>query len=465
MNNEFFKFNGAGYLLITLVSLLTVLTYNPMFTFISVISAPVLITLLWRKDEPPVLFFAMLQQLVSVSIKVFYADFLGEPFNYLHENPENIEYAFISGIVGILTISVGIHLAIRKIPAQNDTLTSIIQRYSPKKITLSYGAFAILSPVLILLAYSVPGVQQFFYKILELRWSFLFILYISLRKENFNIHVFYIIASIELLLGFSGYFSTFKDYIFAIIICYFTINQKFKPIQIIPFTFIALIILYSGIIWQTIKPSYREFLAQGQITQASQVSTSDALGELTVLIEDMDTEKHQEGFESLINRISYIDLFSATISYVPSAVPHEQGSLWKNAIVHIVQPRILFSEKEILDDSEKARKYTGLNFAGMESATSIGIGYMAESYVDFGLFFMHFPLFLFGVLIGLTYKFILENSFNKLWGYAFVLPIFFNINTFETALDKMFGGLIMYLLIVIIANKFIVTKIDKLIRS
>ena len=54
--------------------------------------------------------------------------------------------------------------------------------------------------------------------------------------------------------------------------------------------------------------------------------------------------------------------------------------------------------------------YTGSRVAGTEEGTSIGIGYMAESYIDFGPIYMFVPILLLGVFYGLIYRYFIARK-------------------------------------------------------
>ena len=103
--------------------------------------------------------------------------------------------------------------------------------------------------------------------------------------------------------------------------------------------------------------------------------------------------------------MSYVQYFALTMVNVPTSMPYEHGALWAGAIRHIVTPRIFFPNKAVLDDSERASLYTGMAVAGAEQGTSIGIGYMAESYVDFGPIGMFLPILFLGIFYGLMYRY------------------------------------------------------------
>ncbi|GAA3956355.1 hypothetical protein GCM10022246_07880 [Pedobacter ginsengiterrae] len=219
------------------------------------------------------------------------------------------------------------------------------------------------------------------------------------------------------------------------------------------------------IIWQYVKPQYRSFLSGGERAQVVKVSKANALEKLFELASDSEKLKYEDGITILLDRITYIDIFSATTSYVPLNRPHEHGRLWLDAIKRVFMPRILFPDKTAINDSEKTNIYTGIGFAGVESGTSISLGYVTESYIDFGFPGMLIPLFAWGMVIGIVYKYIITKSYNLIWGFAFLVPLIFQINLFETALDKLIGSLIAFFLIFLLLNKFVIKRLDNYLKN
>ena len=59
-----------------------------------------------------------------------------------------------------------------------------------------------------------------------------------------------------------------------------------------------------------------------------------------------------------------------------------------------------FPNKEVLDDSRMTNYYTAKRYDDLSRGTSIGLGYMAEFYIDFGKYFMFIPVFFLGCLYG-----------------------------------------------------------------
>jgi hypothetical protein len=146
-----------------------------------------------------------------------------------------------------------------------------------------------------------------------------------------------------------------------------------------------------------------------------------------------------------------VNFFALALENVPNRVPYENGGLWTGSIMHILTPRLLFPDKPALDDSERTRLYTGVQVAGVESGTSIGIGYVGESYIDFGPVWMFAPIFLLGILYGLINRFFLTRTKYKLLGAALAVSVLiFNAYEIETSNVKLLGGVVSVALVSVV---------------
>lgn len=443
---------------------LALLTSNPFFTVLALLFPPIAAKLLWKKNEPPVLFLGMMFQWMQVTIKVFHADIFDIPFKAVADYPENIDDAFLLCLTALFVESVGIFLIIRRFTSPSIShLNKLSDLYSLNKITLLYIIFSAIAPIA--LAYGPGSILQFIYKLIDFKWAIFFIFYTLTFLQQKKTYNFYFIILVEIILGFTGYFSNFKDFFLFAAICYLTIKQRLSTFQYMLLGISALVLFNIMVIWQTVKGDYRAYLSGGVAAQIVTVSRTQALNVLSYRISTLNKTDFQRGMRALVDRISYIGFFSATKSYVPSHLPYENGKLWFDAITKIFTPRILFPNKPIIDDSEKTRKYTGHDFAGAEKGTSISLGYVTESYIDFGPIFMFVPLFLFGMVIGWVYSFILTNSYNQLIGYACAIPLFFQLYTFELALDKEVGALIAYFIVYLIVRKFAMIAFESFISK
>ena len=126
---------------------------------------------------------------------------------------------------------------------------------------------------------------------------------------------------------------------------------------------------------------------------------------------------------------------------VPSFQAHEDGRIITSALLHLVTPRVLFPDKpELPSDSEMVRKYSDVNVAGADENTSIAFGYAAESYVDFGIPLMFVPVFLYGLLAGVSYQGMLQMLRHRELAISVVTVIFWlSLYLFERSWVKTLG--------------------------
>ena len=158
--------------------------------------------------------------------------------------------------------------------------------------------------------------------------------------------------------------------------------------------------------------------------------------------------------------MSYVEFLALTMKQVPTYIPHENGNLFISALEHILKPRILFPDKKPIYDSELTSKYTGVQFAGAEQGTSFSLGTVAESYVDFGKYYMFIPIFFFGLWIGWMYKYFIVNGYNIIWGMCYSAPIFQFAWSFPVPTAKFFGWSVTYFIGFWFLNKYIIKYLD-----
>ena len=166
--------------------------------------------------------------------------------------------------------------------------------------------------------------------------------------------------------------------------------------------------------------------------------------------------------EPLFQRIAYTDFFAATLDYVPAHIPYERGALWGTAIQHVLKPRILFPSKpRLLSDSEVTMRYTGLFMASDAEGTSISLGYMGESYADFGPVGMFGVVLILGIGWGLMYAYFVRRAHVPVLGLAVALSVLIGAYKFEIASIKLLGGVLMKFLVLAVLFKLFETRIHR----
>ena len=171
-------------------------------------------------------------------------------------------------------------------------------------------------------------------------------------------------------------------------------------------------------------------------------------------------DNYSIGLENLIHRVSSIEFLGMTLQQVPTFKAHENGQLLKDALGHILKPRILFPDKKVIYDSELTSKYTGRKFSGAEEGVSFSLGTVAEAYIDFGKYYMLIPIFLFGLWIGWMYKYFIVNGYSIIWGLCLTAPFFRFASSFSLTTSKFLGWSVTYFITFWFINKYLIKYID-----
>jgi hypothetical protein len=441
---------------------------NPVLTLVSILVLPFLIKMLWDKDIPPVLIAGIVFQWLSITLKVFYANIFGMEFTdqFIHRFPENIETAFYLSITGLISFSFGIYLSKNKnVNYTKENFTVTLKKYDSKKLLIFYLIFSLVLYLYANYAWLLPGFTQLLLQFKSFKWGLLFLTFSVCYLKRERLFIFFLILFTEIIVGFTTYFSSFKEFIILLAIFYLYYNPVEK-LNLKKFSLAAAftaVIISLSVIWTVAKQDYRYFLSGGIQEQVVTVSRTEALSEFINISASIDLELAGIGVLALVERLSYIDFFSAAIDYVPTHIPHTNGKLFFESFLHIITPRLLFPDKEALDDSEHLNKYTGLNVAGVREGASIGLGHKGDAYIDFG-YFLFIPLFILGFLIGKIYYLILRKSYNIIWAFAFIIPMFYIVNLNEISMIKMVGAVFTYLVMWFVINKFFVKKFDGWIK-
>lgn len=424
--------------------LLGLLSPYPLLTAACCLAPPVMGGLLLFKGESPILFACCLMNWLQVVTAVFYADVFGATLENVLQFPE-VEKATWLSLVGTMVVAVGMRTALDPTSRGNVMAAKMEQNLEKLSIGRLYlvwwGAF-IVGSMLETVAWKFGSLRSITTPILSIKWIFFYLFAYRVLARNERMGLLVSAMLVEFLSGFSGYFGSFKEVLMMFLVVVMSLRRGLslhaRGLAIV----IVIIGFVASIFWSVVKTDYRDYLKM----QWGKTGGDDMVTRLEVmqhLISRVDRNKMDEGFKALVARVSYTGWFGATISHVPAFEPHAGGELWLGAVTHVLMPRIFFPNKKALNDSDRARRFTGLRLSGSEEGTSIGIGYMAESYADFGTYGMFFPIYLLGLLMGRIYQQFCRNSYSTLFGTAIATGILFSmILSFAFSNAKIVGALI-----------------------
>lgn len=280
-----------------------------------------------------------------------------------------------------------------------------VHTFSPRSEGLSASRLFIGYFVLLLVDRSAGpfiggGLAQFIIALGSFKFVFaLLIAFLWITRREGGVILIAIVTT-ELVTGFTGYFSGFKDIFIILGVGTLIVADKYllrvRALMICAVAFLLVL----GAIWTAIKPYYRMALSGGESAQVVKLEFDQRLSLLQSMISDLQLKQIYDGFNGMAARISYVDIFGQVMDRVPAQVPYQNGSVWADAIKNIIMPRILFPDKGVLTgDSVRTNMYTGRRYATENEGTSISIGYVGDSYIDFGVL----GIFLIPMFLGLLY--------------------------------------------------------------
>jgi hypothetical protein len=304
----------------------------------------------------------------------------------------------------------------------------------------SYLAAIFLVGVLEAFAWRIPRLTQAILVLGYSHWALLLLILRRLVHPRIQWQWLGPILLGELVLGFTGFFAGFREPLF---ISFLVFMERFKWRRIghwIALSILAALILVTGLLWTAIKRDYRRDFRD----EAFAGSTSAHLERVQELSEGwllQSMDQKTADLDSMVDRMWAVYYPALAVRRVPAVIPHTQGALLWEAVRHILTPRLLFPDKpEKTSDSDKVRLYSGVWVAGREKGVSIAFGYAAESYVDFGVPLMFLPIFLYGLLMGIAYQWLLRAIYHRELAVALVTVVFWlSLYLFERSWLVMLG--------------------------
>lgn len=428
--------------LLCALALLALLSPNPGIGFVGVLIATAAALILWRPAEPQVLLFIVGFQWLQAFAPVLLALYEGQTIGQIMGGPA-FETATLLSLIGIGVFALGLKVMTRRTPLiDHQRLIDGLFSLNRNRLFLAWVALSAFSVILGIAGRLIPGLSQAFIAIEVWKWAAVLLLFFRwlATSEGAMAAAFVLLA--EAAIGMMGYFSAFKEVFFILLLAgtgIFAIGRR----RTTTLTLIGIALMSFLGFWQAIKNPYREFLSQGERAQVVRVSIPERIDWLSNAIFIVDKDDLANGLEDGLKRLGYVEFFGHCIQTVPLQISHTNGQLWKEAVMHPLMPRMLFPSKPVINDSDRTSAYTGMTVAGADLGTSISIGYMGESYIDFGPVGMFIPIFLWGMLIGWCFNYLRSRAPHPLLGVALAACLLLStVLLLETSNIKMTGSFI-----------------------
>ncbi|MGH6923668.1 MAG: hypothetical protein ACRED5_08000 [Propylenella sp.] len=378
----------------------------------------------------------LVANLMSVDLGVVQVIRIGETYIPINEQTRP---AILFGLAALVATTIGFRLLAPRLPNFRPELRNL----SLQKLFIVYLAlFAVSQSVG---PFTGGGLAQ---PLLVLGWlRFVPAVLLLVRWLTLRDGMLFLLAvgAIEIVTGFLGYFSGFRVVFFVMGAATLALHHALQGRVIRILAAAAVVTLLLGSVWTAIKPTYRETINLGTGQQRVLLSVPERLELLTDLLGRMSGSDLADGFAGLAVRISYVHYLADAMLHVPRMVPHENGALWGEAITNTTMPRAFFPGKPVLgSDSARTNRYTGRRLAGDDEGTSVSMGYVADSYVDFGVVGALLVCLALGAFYGaIARTIVFLNRDPELTALVAVLVIlFFPIQDFGVTNTKLLGGIV-----------------------
>ncbi len=415
--------------------------------------------LLWRPGDSPILLLLFGYQWLQASARIFHSNFKGVDVSDLSYAVGQVSLASFLSLVALLTLAIGLRIGAGPWRAFDGQVCRYIAISQNTKSWFRLYALAwVGSAAALLLAQYVPGLSQPLLAATTLKWAFFWILaYATFIRPSDDRKYLLLAFLFELALGLGGYFSEFRTVFFITIMAMAAAGTRISGRWIVALSALGALLLTIAVVWTAVKDEYRDFVSGGRKAQIVTVDYSARMTVLTQMVADLEMGELADAVEETVNRVGYVDFFAVVLNTVPNIIPHEHGTLWLDAISRPFMPRILFPGKSAINDSERTNYYTGLGVSDHTAGTSISIGYIGETYIDFGEIGMMVAIFTYGLVLGRVYRWFLQGPRTQgLLGMALNSAILLGATALETSITKVLGGLIVNILVAFLFARYIV---------
>jgi hypothetical protein len=393
-----------------------------------------------RSEEgPPVLALAFTFQWIQIVSGIFY-------YAITHRRLEAMDFSdyrpmILIGLGCLVSLLVGLRWGLRlarQPQLSREQMPALAFRWHG--LLLFYAVCTALTGTIQELAWQIPALTQGILALNFIRLVLFFVIIRRLIQSQSWWGWIGVLLLGEVMLGFTGYFADFREPLMIAVLALLETFDRRKVRHWFAAGVLTGVVLLSGVMWTGIKVDYR----QDYKSEGFAESRPARLGRVASLASGWFLRNFDEfvsDVDSLVDRLWAVYYPALAVSRVPSALPHEDGAILGSAVQHLLTPRLFFPEKEVLEsDSEMVRKYSGVWVAGEEQETSIAFGYAAESYIDFGLPWMFIPVFVYGLLMGMAYRWFFQKIQIRELAVALVTVVFWlSLYLFERSWIKTLG--------------------------
>lgn len=401
-----------------------------------VLALPIAVWLLGGKRAYRVLLWLIAMGWLQIIGDVITADLDGRAIFDEWMGPSRL-VAIIFSLCAIMVLAFGMRLGMRMrgwpfrpvIRAATASPARYERNVSLNRIVLCYLGSLALTQVLNAVAFSVPAVTQPVLALTLIKFVCIYLIAAQVFESARGYHWLILVSLLEMVSGLIGYFSSYKEAFFVMLIAMAS-SHRLPSARVWIFSITAILaVVWVSLVWTDSKKEYRSQIIKYPIEQRL-----EWMGR-RFFVDKID---YNNATKKLFARVGYTEYFSDIIARRDLGSLPSGFNFYLSAVQNILKPRILFPEKAALNDSKITTALLGIK---IDPYTSIGVGYVAQAYVDFGAPGFLLPIFLIGLLTGAAAKYFMTRSAPPMVRESFATAALFISFRFEANIDKALGGL------------------------
>lgn len=431
---------------------------------------------LWLRDEAPVLPYCFAVQWIFATTG--YLVWLATGRFPGMEPAGDVETAVALSLAGLAAVAVGLRLGLHAAgkwldePAGGERL----ERLDVGRLFWVVAALYAVDWVVRLRPARIyfEG-AQILYAALDFKKVVLFLLFLTVLRQRRGYLYAGLAAVVALVPSLSSARSAFSGIFVLLLLAALSewrpwaraADVRRRNRRVVAFTAVtAAVLLGLGLLWQEgVKQRWRRHLRASTTAAAPPLErVQEAAGAWRDAA--LDFNLSQAAVAVAARTSSGLGYFAAVSRNVPAAIPHTTGDLTVRGLAHLARPRLFFPDKENLGgDSWLVRRYARADVPGAEADTSIGLGYIAQAYIDFGPAGMLAALALLGAFVAACYRGLLPFAPSARWYQAAATILLVRqFSGYESELAKLTGGMVTKLVVFAVLLATFARGVDAMAR-
>lgn len=297
-----------------------------------------------------------------------------------------------------------------------------------------FGSLAV-SEIASFIVSNIPQLQQPLMVLYLLKFICIYLVAVTVFSEGRGSLWLIVILAVEVVSGLTSFFGTFKEAFFLVLIALVAVGRR-PSVRMWAFGIAsALVVLFLSLMWTAVKPEYRRWVSGYTGEQIIVRTFDERVGWMADHLIDLNFD-FWNSLETMIGRVDSTSVFAQYLARIDSGIEIDIAGRYAGGIEHVVMPRILFPDKDALDDSAVTSAMTGRI---IDKSTSISIGYVAEAFHDFGPRWMFLPILFVGMAVGAVGRYFMSRDAPFLVRQAFTATALFSFFQFGTNFNKALG--------------------------